>query len=60
MKKNYVVGETVLKAYEKFSTLRSDASFRPWIFKILINQANRYLRKHRMNRPTEIVEGPLI
>ena len=33
-----VVGETVLRAYEKFSTLRNEAAFRSWIFKILVNQ----------------------
>lgn len=53
-----VVGETVLKAYEKFSTLRSETSFRPWIFKILINQCNSYLKKHRMNKTMEIVGEP--
>ena len=53
-----VVSETVLKAYEKFSTLRNEASFRPWIFKILVNQANDYLKKHRMNRTNELVDEP--
>ena len=53
-----VVSETVLKAYEKFSTLRNEASFRSWIFKILVNQANDYLKKHRMNRTSELVDEP--
>lgn len=53
-----VVSETVLKAYEKFSTLRNEVSFRSWIFKILVNQANDYLKKHRMNRTNELVDEP--
>lgn len=53
-----VVGETVLRAYEKFLTLRKESAFRPWIFKILVNQCNSYLKKHRMNRSYEIVEEP--
>ena len=53
-----VVSETVLKAYEKFSSLRSESSFRAWIFKILINVCNSYLKKHRVNRSYEIIEEP--
>ena len=40
-----VVGETVLKAYEKFATLRKKESFKSWIFKILVNQCMAFLRK---------------
>lgn len=47
-----VVGETVLRAYEKFSSLRNEEAFRPWIFKILVNQCNSFLRKH-ISRKTE-------
>lgn len=50
-----VVGETVLKAFEKFSSLKSEECFRAWIFKILVNQCNSHFRKSipRKNAPLE-------
>ncbi len=51
-----VVGETVLKAYEKFSSLRSEEAFRPWIFKILVNQCNSFLRKRNLRKTEELSE----
>ncbi|WP_130862926.1 RNA polymerase sigma factor [Bacilliculturomica massiliensis] len=33
------VGETILKSYAKLHTLKDESSFRPWIFRILINEA---------------------
>ena len=53
-----VVSETVLKAYEKFSTLRNEEAFRGWIFKILINQCNNFLRKHISGRTAEMITEP--
>lgn len=53
-----VVGETVLRAYEKFSTLRNEAAFRSWIFKILVNQCNDFLRKHISGKSTELIKEP--
>ena len=53
-----VVGETVLRAYEKFSTLRNEAAFRNWIFKILVNQCNDFLRKHISGKSTELITEP--
>ena len=50
-----VVSETVLKAYEKFTTLRSEEAFRGWIFKILVNQCNSFLRKHISGRTAEMI-----
>lgn len=52
------VGETVLKAYEKFSALKSEDAFRSWIFKILVNQCNSFLRKHISRKTEELVEEP--
>ena len=49
-----VVSETVLRAYEKFSSLRNEEAFRPWIFKILINQCNSFLRKHISHKTEEL------
>lgn len=53
-----VVGETVLRAYEKISTLKKEEAFRAWIFKILINQCNSHLRKYAGKRTSEFVEAP--
>ena len=49
-----VVSETVLRAYEKFSSLRNEEAFRPWIFKILVNQCNSFLRKHISHKTEEL------
>lgn len=53
-----VVGETVLRAYEKFSSLRDENSFRPWIFKILVNQCNSFFKKRTIRKTEELVEEP--
>lgn len=49
------MGETVLKAFEKFSSLKNEECFRSWIFKILVNQCNSHFRKSiiRKNNPLE-------
>jgi len=44
------VSETVLKAYEKLDKLRNTNKFKPWIMKILVNQAKTMLRgKNRID-----------
>ena len=53
-----VVGETVLRAYDKFHSLRDESAFRTWIFKILVNQCNSFLRKHISEKTTETVTEP--
>ena len=53
-----VVGETVLRAYEKFATLRNKEAFKSWIFKILVNQCMAFLRKKAMVKTAELVEEP--
>lgn len=55
-----VVSETVLRAYEKLSSLKQEDAFRAWIFKILVNQCNSYLRKHIGKKTSELVEEPSI
>lgn len=52
------VGETVLKAYESFGTLRKEEAFRAWIFKILVNQCRRQLRKNQEKPRAELTEEP--
>lgn len=53
-----VVSETVLKAYEKFSTLRNEEVFRAWIFKILVNQCNSFLRKNAGRKASQLAAEP--
>ncbi|MBS4210106.1 sigma-70 family RNA polymerase sigma factor [Bacillus sp. FJAT-50079] len=40
-----VLQETLITAYERLHTLKNDAYFNTWIYKILINQCNSLLNK---------------
>lgn len=51
-----VVSETVLRAYEKFDSLKDKSAFRNWIFKILVNQCNTRLRKMITKKTYELKE----
>ena len=53
-----VVSETVLKAYEKFASLRKKEAFKSWIFTILVNQCKTFLCKKTVKGTTELVEEP--
>ena len=53
-----VVGETVIKAYEKFASLRKKEAFKSWIFTILVNQCKNFLRKKTVKGTSELVEEP--
>lgn len=52
------VSEAVLSAYENFEKLRNQEAFRPWMFKILINQCRRQ-RKRPARRAEELREEEL-
>ncbi len=52
------VGETVLRAYEKFASLRQTEAFRAWIFRILINQCKSQMRKRKKRDFEELKEEP--
>ena len=52
------VGEAVLKAYEKFDTLRREEAFRAWIFTILVNQCKSQLRGKSQRQSAELKEEP--
>ena len=52
------VSETVLKAYEKFDTLRKDEAFRAWIFAILVNQCKTKWKKRSCSETVEFKEEP--
>ena len=53
-----VVGETVIKAYEKFGSLRKKEAFKSWIFAVLVNQCKTFLRKKTVKGTTELIEEP--
>ena len=52
------VSETVLKAYEKFDTLRKEEAFRAWIFAILVNQCKTQWKKRAWSETVELKEEP--
>lgn len=52
------VQEAVLSAYENFGKLKKEASFRPWMFKILVNCCRKHLRRSRKaENPQETPEA---
>ena len=53
-----IVGETVLKAYEKFDSLRKKESFKSWIFAILVNKCMTFLRNKSVSSTSQITEEP--
>ena len=53
-----VVSEAVLKAYEKFRTLKNEDAFKSWIFTILVNQCMTFLRKKSARGTSELVGEP--
>ena len=53
-----VVGETVIKAYEKFGSLRKKEAFKSWIFAVLVNQCKTFLCKKTEKGTTELGEEP--
>lgn len=52
------VGDTVLKAYEHFDSLRRKEAFRAWIFQILVNQCKSCLRQRGKKGTCELLEEP--
>ena len=46
------IQETVLKCYEKLSTLKKDSYFKTWMIRILINNCNEMLRHKGRVFPT--------
>ena len=53
-----VVGDTVLKAYEKFASLQKKEAFKSWIFTILVNQCMTFLRKKTAKGTSELAWEP--
>ena len=41
------IQNTIIKSFEKISTLKNDNFFRTWIIRILINECNNILRKNK-------------
>lgn len=52
-----VVSETVLAAFEGFGKLKKEESFRPWIFRILVNRCHKTWRRRRPEYPMELPEA---
>lgn len=48
-----VVSDTVMDAYAGLGRLRDDSAFRGWIFRILDNKCNRYIREYVKRRELE-------
>lgn len=52
------VQDTVLSAWEHFGSLKEEASFRPWIFRILVNRCRRLLKRRGLREvPVEDVRA---
>lgn len=49
------VSETTCKSFASFHKLRSLESFRPWVMKILVNEAYRIARKRKITEPLDNV-----
>ncbi|EHL09191.1 Sigma-70 region 2 [Desulfitobacterium hafniense DP7] len=53
-----VTGEAILKAYRNLSDLRSFASFKPWIMKIVVNEAYSLANRRKKVMYLEELEVP--
>ena len=53
------IQETILKCYEKLSTLKKDSYFKTWMIRILINNCNEMLRHKGRVFPTMEMEHQL-
>ncbi|RMH69909.1 MAG: RNA polymerase sigma factor [Gemmatimonadetes bacterium] len=45
-----VLQQALLKAYEKFNTLRDPTRFKPWLFQIITNEFHSVVRRHFWKR----------
>ncbi|MBL4931572.1 RNA polymerase sigma factor [Clostridium paridis] len=50
------IQNTIIKAYEKISTLKNDEYFKTWLIRILINESNLIIRKNKKLVPIEEIE----
>jgi len=50
------VSETIYKAFANFDKLRSFESFKPWIMKILVNEAYTIAKKRKKTEPLDYIE----
>lgn len=53
-----IVQNTVLRALEGYEKLRDPAAVKSWLFKITVNEANRYMSKNNREIPKEPSEMP--
>lgn len=52
-----VVQEAILKAYKSLQTLKDPALFKTWIYRILINECNKLLKKRMLLMKDEELAG---
>ena len=55
-----VAQRAFVRAFEKLSLFRGDASFRTWLYRITVNLALNHLRDHARERPRPIAETALV
>jgi RNA polymerase sigma-70 factor (ECF subfamily) len=48
-----ILQETLMKAYEKFHTIRDIQKFKPWIFSIARNESLSWIKKYNREIPSE-------
>ena len=53
-----IVQNTVLRALENYERVKDSASLRSWLFRIAVNEANRYVVKNQREIPTESSDMP--
>lgn len=53
-----IVQNTVLRALENYKKLRSADSVKSWLFRIAVNEANRYVVKNQREIPSESSDMP--
>lgn len=51
-----VVQETFIRVYRNIVDFDEDKNFKPWFYRILVNECNRYLKKYSKVIPMEINE----
>lgn len=53
-----IVQNSVLRALEGYEKLRDTGAVKPWLFRIVVNEANRYMAKNKREIPSEPSELP--
>ena len=54
------VQETFIRVYKNIQSYEESKPFRPWFYRILVNECNRYLKKSTKDIPTDIQEDLIL